>query len=88
MEIPEDEDYDTVGGMIFSCLHTIPADGTQFDVQVNGLDIHVEKIEDRRIEEALIRKLPPAEPEEEGEGDEQDKKDQNRKEQNKKEKSA
>ena len=57
MEIPEDEDYDTVGGMIFSCLHTIPADGTQFDVQVNGLDIHVEKIEDRRIEEALIRKL-------------------------------
>ncbi len=55
---------------------------------MNGLDIHVEKIEDRRIEEALIRKLPPAEPEEEGEGDEQDKKDQNRKEQNKKEKSA
>lgn len=80
MEIPEDEDYDTVGGMIFSCLHTIPADGTQFDVQVNGLDIHVEKIEDRRIEEALIRKLPPAEPEEEGEGGEQDKKDQNKKE--------
>ena len=64
MEIPEDEDYDTVGGMIFSCLHTIPADGSQFDVQVNGLDIHVEKIEDRRIEEALIKKLPPAEPEE------------------------
>ncbi len=63
MEIPEDEDYDTVGGMIFSCLHTIPADGSQFDVQINGLDIHVEKIEDRRIEEALIRKLPPAEPE-------------------------
>ena len=78
MEIPEDEDYDTVGGMIFSCLHTM--DGTQFDVQVNGLDIHVEKIEDRRIEEALIRKLPPAEPEEEGEGGEQDKKDQNKKE--------
>ena len=64
MEIPEDEDYDTVGGMIFSCLHTIPADGSQFDVQVNGLDIHVEKIEDRRIEEALIKKLPPAESEE------------------------
>ncbi|HJD31537.1 MAG TPA: hemolysin family protein [Candidatus Eisenbergiella stercorigallinarum] len=87
MEIPEDEDYDTVGGMIFSCLHTIPADGSQFDVQVNGLDIHVEKIEDRRIEEALIKKLPPEEPEEDGD-EEQDRKDQNRKEQNKKEKSA
>ena len=80
MEIPEDEDYDTVGGMIFSCLHTIPADGSQFDVQINGLDIHVEKIEDRRIEEALIRKLPPAEPEEEGDDSEQDRKDQNKKE--------
>ena len=88
MEIPEDEDYDTVGGMIFSCLHTIPADGSQFDVQVNGLDIHVEKIEDRRIEEALIKKLPPAEPSEENGDEEQDRKDQNRKEQNKKEKSA
>lgn len=75
MEIPEDEDYDTVGGMIFSCLHTIPADGSQFDVQINGLDIHVEKIEDRRIEEALIRKLPPAEPEEDGDDSEQDRKD-------------
>ena len=80
MDIPEDEDYDTVGGMIFSCLHTIPADGSQFDVQINGLDIHVEKIEDRRIEEALIRKLPPAEPEEEGNDSEQDRKDQNKKE--------
>ena len=80
MEIPEDEDYDTVGGMIFSCLHTIPADGSQFDVQINGLDIHVEKIEDRRIEEALIRKLPPAEPEEDGDDSEQDRKDQNKKE--------
>ena len=80
MDIPEDEDYDTLGGMIFSCLHTIPADGSQFDVQVNGLDIHVEKIEDRRIEEALIRKLPPAEPEEDGDDSEQDRKDQNKKE--------
>ena len=67
INLPEDADYDTVGGMIFSCLHTIPADRSQFDVQVNGLDIHVEKIEDRRIEEALIRKLPEEKPEEEEE---------------------
>ncbi len=61
VELPEDSDYDTVGGMIFSCLHTIPADGTQFDVTVNGLEIHVEKIEDRRIGEALIKKIIPPE---------------------------
>nr|WP_308626503.1 hemolysin family protein [uncultured Eisenbergiella sp.] len=56
IDLPEDTDYDTVGGMIYSCLRTIPADGSQFDVQVNGLDIHVEVIEDQRIETALIRK--------------------------------
>ena len=85
IDLPEDADYDTVGGMIFSCLHTIPADGSQFDVQVNGLDIHVEKIEDRRIEEALIRKLPQEEPEEENGENDQNKKEQNNTEQNKKE---
>lgn len=72
VELPEDSDYDTVGGMIFSCLHTIPADGTQFDVTVNGLDIHVEKIEDRRIEEALIKKVIPEEIEEEEETNEKE----------------
>lgn len=65
MELPESEDYDTVGGMIFSCLNWIPEDGSQFDVQVNGLEIHVEDIEDRRIEKALIKKLPPKEENEE-----------------------
>ena len=61
IELPDNEDYDTVGGMVFSCLNWIPEDGSQFDVQVNGLNIHVEEIEDRRIEKALIRKLPPEE---------------------------
>lgn len=56
MELPADGEYDTLGGMIFSCLHTIPADGSEFDVSVNGLEIHVEKIEERRIETALVRK--------------------------------
>ncbi|MDO4294199.1 MAG: hemolysin family protein [Eubacteriales bacterium] len=63
IELPEDTDYDTLGGMIFSCLRTIPADGSQFDVQVNGLDIHVEKLEDQRVETALVKKLPAPEPE-------------------------
>ena len=63
IELPEDPDYDTVGGMVYSCLRTIPADGSQFDVQVNGLDIHVEKIRDQRIETALIRKREAAEEE-------------------------
>ncbi len=58
INLPESDDYETLGGMIFSCLHTIPKDGTMLDVEINGLGIHVERIADRRIEEALIHKLP------------------------------
>lgn len=59
MELPEDEGYDTVGGMVYSRLHTIPKDGAVLDVQVHGLNVHVVRVEDRRIEEALVSKLPP-----------------------------
>jgi putative hemolysin len=61
LDIPEDEDYDTVGGMIFSRLHTIPQDGDTLDVEVNGLNIHVQHIEDRRVEDALVRIAPEPE---------------------------
>ena len=58
IEIPEDEDYDTVGGMILSCLRTIPEDGSRPLVQVNGLELQTEKVEDHRIRSVLVRKLP------------------------------
>ena len=58
IEIPEDEDYDTVGGMILSCLRTIPEDGSRPLVQVNGLELQAEKVEDHRIRSVLVRKLP------------------------------
>ena len=58
MEIPEDEDYDTVGGMILSCLRTIPEDGSRPLVQVHGLELQAEKVEDHRIRSVLVRKLP------------------------------
>ena len=45
--------------MIFSCLRSIPADGSQFDVQVNGLAVHVELLEDQRVETAIISKIMP-----------------------------
>ena len=56
IEIEENEDYDTIGGMVLSTLSQIPEDGTELDVTVNGLRIHVTKIEDRRIEEAIVEK--------------------------------
>ena len=64
IEIPEDEDYDTVGGMILSCLRTIPEDGSRPVVQVNGLELQTEKVEDHRIRSVLVRKLPDGSKEE------------------------
>ena len=60
VELPEDLDFDTMGGLVFSQLHTIPKDGTVLDVEAYGLHIHVERIEDRRIVAATVRKLAPA----------------------------
>lgn len=55
----EDEDYDTVGGLIISLLQAIPEDGVSFEVE--GYELHIqvkaEDIQDRRIEKAYIRKL-------------------------------
>lgn len=58
MELPEDEDYDTVGGMLLSCLRTIPEDGSRPMVQIHGLELQAEKVEDHRIRSVLVRKLP------------------------------
>ena len=62
MDLPNEElDFDTVGGMVFSCLNEIPKDGSEIEVEVFGLKVHVTKIEDKRIVEALVSKLEPEE---------------------------
>ena len=65
IELPLEEDYDTLGGLIFSQFTTIPEDGAQPEMDCHGLHIVVEKIEDHRVEKALVSKLP-----EESEADE------------------
>ena len=63
IELPEDEEYDTLGGLIFSRLTEIPADGQHPEVSCFGLRIRVEELAERRVEWALVEKLPPdAEP--------------------------
>ncbi len=59
VELPLDEEYDTLGGMIFSSLSSIPEDGSTLDVTMHGLQIHVEEICDHRVEKALLRKITP-----------------------------
>ncbi len=60
-ELPEDEerDYDTLGGLVFSQLSVIPQDGSRPVVEALGLRIQVEELCDRRVEWALVEKLPP-----------------------------
>ncbi|WP_235829119.1 hemolysin family protein [Christensenella intestinihominis] len=56
VKLPEDEDFDTLGGLVYSRLSTIPVDGSHPVVEAYGLHIRVEKLEDRRVEWALVSK--------------------------------
>ena len=58
IELPLEEDYDTLGGLIFSQFTIIPEDGAQPELDCHGLHIVVEKMEDHRVEKALVTKLP------------------------------
>lgn len=58
LELPEDLDFDTLGGLVISRLRTIPKDGTVLDVEAYGLHIHVEQIQEKRIIAATVQKCP------------------------------
>ena len=74
VELP-DEDYDTLGGLIFGQLNTIPEEGSHPELDIEGLHIRVERMEDRRVEWALVHKLPKpeGEPKEKSAKDKRDK---------------
>ncbi len=58
MEFPEDEEADTLSGLVFDQLPVIPRDGpSQVEVEAAGLHIRVESVADRRVAWALVSKL-------------------------------
>ena len=57
IDLPVDEEFDTLGGLVFSQLTEIPADGQRPVVECFGLRINVEEIADRRVEWAIVEKL-------------------------------
>ena len=61
VQFPEDEDTETLGGLVFAQLSVIPEDGSHPEVDACGLHIKVEELTDRRVEWALVSKLPPTE---------------------------
>ncbi|MEA4893522.1 MAG: hemolysin family protein [Peptococcaceae bacterium] len=68
VRLPQDE-VDTLGGLVFSQLRTIPEDGSKPVIEAYGLRIQVEEVLDRRVEQALVSRLekPEEETEEENE---------------------
>ena len=55
---PEDEESETLSGLVFAQLPMIPEDGSHPEVEVHGLRIRVETLADRRVEWALVSRLP------------------------------
>ena len=58
LELPEDEDYDTVGGFVFSHLGYIPKTGESFEY--DNMSFTVKAAEARRIKRLRISKPPAA----------------------------
>jgi CBS domain containing-hemolysin-like protein len=56
VELPEDEDYDTVGGFVCSELGKIPAAGEE--LQYQNLRIHVLDAEERKINRLRVQLIP------------------------------
>lgn len=56
LEIPLPvEEYDTFGGYIFGTLGYIPDDGLQFTLEADGMKIQVEKVENHRILDTVVK---------------------------------
>ena len=59
VEIPEDEDYDTLSGMVLDHMDSFPEDGSVFDIEVPPLQIHVTRVLRRHIEQAIVHVMEP-----------------------------
>ena len=70
IEFDEDEESDTLGGLVYTQLSMIPKDGTQLEVDACGLHIKVTDISERRVEWALVSKLAPVDEDGDDEEDE------------------
>ncbi len=67
LPLPEEDDdeYETLGGLVFSQLSVIPQDGSHPEVEALGMHIKVQEIRNHRVEWTLVSRLPQPEPEEE-----------------------
>jgi putative hemolysin len=55
--LPESDDYDTLGGLIFSTLGRLPAEGEL--LRLDNVQLTVKKVDERRVEQVAIEILQP-----------------------------
>jgi CBS domain containing-hemolysin-like protein len=60
----DQEDIDTVGGLVFSSHGTVPEPGTEVLEETHGLVFSVESMDDRRIESVTVRRMDNGAPSE------------------------
>ena len=58
----EEEEYDTIGGLIFGRLNAIPTPGATITLPEAGIELKVEAVDGRRVDKVQLKLLP--EPEE------------------------
>ena len=64
MEMPKEEESETLGGLVYAQLSVIPEDGSHPEVDIYGLHIRVEELSERRVEWATVTRIAPAPAEE------------------------
>lgn len=65
IDMPEDADYDTLGGLIMDILGRIPEENEHPVIVYNNVEFTVVLVEEHRIAKVHAKKLPKLEPEEE-----------------------
>ncbi len=69
VNLAEEREYDTLGGLVFSQLDVLPDDGTRLCLDIDGLHIETDPILDHYIAWALVSLLPPSEESSDGESE-------------------
>lgn len=62
LSLPEEE-YDTIGGLVFGMLNEVPTVGAAVELPASGISIRVESVEERRVDKVILQYTPPQEEE-------------------------
>jgi CBS domain containing-hemolysin-like protein len=68
MDLEDEDEYDTVGGLVYHRVGGIPVPGDE--IRVDGLHLTVETTDGRRVGKVLARRVRRVEDESVGEGEE------------------